>query len=152
LSMQNEEPKAIKRVEDFIERLHNLDYVIDEKAQRLVYFSEISDWGIGHGRKGVLSDLLANAISEYELNRDNPTLKWKAAQKCLIWIDKAFASGVVQEGKGLVSKYKELEREIKHLQERFDECNRRRQILEEENKSLRKLFPKDTFTGDVQGE
>lgn len=105
-----------------------------------------------YDERNTLSDYLANAISEYQENRDNEQRRLSCAERCNIWINRAFTTGVIQEGKGLVSKNKELKRDIKHLRKRLAECNKRYQKLEEENNRLHKLFGDNRFAGDVLSE
>lgn len=146
----------IEKVETFIQRLHDMDYIFTPEAKGIWYVSPSrplypSPLSPPKERKN-LTDYLAIAISDYEENRDDEQHRLSYARTCLLWINRAFASGVIQEGKGLISKNKELERDVKHLRKRLDECNKRRQIVEKQNQWLHKLIPKDTFTGDLSNE
>jgi hypothetical protein len=94
----------IEKVETFIQRLHDLDYVIDPKASTLIFGipSRLSE-------SMLLSDFLAKKISEYEENRDNERNKLTYALSCLMWINRAFTCGVIHEGQGLARKLKECQ-------------------------------------------
>ena len=138
----------IKKVERFIQRLDDMDYVLTIEAHKMWYTTP-SAFPSLIGERNTLSDYLANAISAYQENRDNEEKKLSYAKRCLIWINRAFACGVVQEGKRLISKNKKLERDVKRLQELLDECNKKCQTLEQENKELHRRFPDSGFTGDV---
>jgi len=149
---------TIERVETFIQRLDNMDYILNIEAHQIWYTKQSVFPSMSAERK-TLSDYLANAISAYQENRDNEEKRLTYAETCLLWVNRAFTCGVIKEGKGLISKNKELdskskklERGIKRLQERLDECNKKCQELEEENKKLHKLFGDDRFTGDVLSE
>jgi len=107
---------TIEKVDTFIQRLNDLDYIISPEAGKLFYGAP----SISTETKS-LADYLANAINEYELNRDSKDSEFKA-RICHLWISRAFAQGVVQEGKGLAGKLKEsreknaqLERDLERL-------------------------------------
>ena len=136
-----EEIKIIKRVETFIQRIHDLDYVIKPEARNIIYKGFVGS----EMRIRSLSDFLSGAIAHFETAK---TLK--NAISCLYWIDKAFSCGVVQEGEGLISKNEKLKKELKLLRDQLRECRQRCQALEIENKQLHKLFGGTSFTGDVQ--
>lgn len=108
----DKQSNIIEKVEEFIQHLHKLEYVIDLKATNMRYRDEK---GLNAGS---LSDLLANAISHYEEKRDIVDLNIKNlfAQMCLIWINRAFASGVVNHGEGLIAKLKECSEKNKELE------------------------------------
>jgi len=147
--------KIIDKVETFIQRLQDMEYIIAPEAAQLWFWAppSVPKVPLIYKEKKTLSDYLAGMISLYEENRDNEKKKLDYAQMCLSWINRAFACGVIREGKGLISKNKKLVRDNKRLREHLDECNKRCQKLEEEMKRIHGLFPDTgTFTGDVQDE
>ena len=107
----------IEKVETFIQRLHDMDYIITPEATKIIYRSQSNPLD-----NRLLSDLLGTAISEYEKNRNSDELRLGYAQRCLLWINKGFACGVVKESQGLARKLEEcreknaqLERDLERL-------------------------------------
>jgi hypothetical protein len=95
-----------RKVQSFIDRLHDGEYVIDQKANFMMYST-------GSVNKS-LAAYLAEEMHEYEILSDLlPNIK--AASSCLIWIDRAFACGYVRESDGMAKKLHECESEIKEL-------------------------------------
>lgn len=86
----------IEKVEIFIQRLHDLDYTITPEATEIWY----SDPSRPLDRKN-LADHLANVISRYLREKDNEQDRFHCAQLCSLWINRAFACGVIKEGQGL---------------------------------------------------
>lgn len=114
----------IEKVETFIQRLHDLDYSIAPEAIKIIYDFPSKE-------KKSLTDCLANAIYEYEANKDNEQVKLHYAQLCLIWINRAFACGVIEEAQGLAKKLGEcrerntqLERDIETLSVQYLQLQR----------------------------
>lgn len=112
--------ETIEKVETFIRRLHNLEYVITSEAREILYRDSQDQVPKN------LADWLSRRIFSYEDNKDDEERQLFYAQLCLIWINKAFTCGVVQEGKSLIKKldeYREknvqLERDNKVLSEEF---------------------------------
>jgi len=118
MSEAESEDGIIQRVETFIQRCHDLDYVIKPEARNVTYSKRESD---DPKDRTILSDRLALAISSYELNRENPDLRLSEAEAALLWITRAFSSGVVTEGPGLIRKHKEAEAKVAHLSTKVDE-------------------------------
>lgn len=124
----------IEKVETFIQHYRALDYIIDEKGNSIRCFK----WGIPFK----LSYLLACSITNYELVKENTVFKittgkekLESAIDCLKWIDKAIAYGIVKEGQGLVSKFKECSEENislrKELETASDSLMRAKERIEE---------------------
>lgn len=141
---------TIKKVETFIQRLHNLHYVVSLEASKLWYAPRSSEYPfLLTSKRKNLADNLADAITDYQENK-NKKSKLSYAKKLLMWINKAFTYGVIREGKSLISENKKFELDVKRLQERLDECNKRNQKLEKENKRLHGLVPPTSFVGDIK--
>jgi len=159
LSNTTENDDVIQKVEVFIQRVHNLDYVISREAARLIY-SRLDLKDITQAR--TLADHLANAMETYleskkhlaesasvEEERLSAKLIQVSAETCLLWINRAFASGIVQEGEGLVRKFKEcqaendklradnetLASELTQIRENYDGLLKRIPSLRRNNKS-----------------
>lgn len=92
----------VERVETFIQRLNDLDYIISPEAGELLYGDRLNPKERGKS----LADYLANSINEYEQKRDSKESEFKAIV-CNLWINRAFAQGIVKEGQGLARKLKE---------------------------------------------
>jgi hypothetical protein len=137
-------PNVIERVETFIQRMHNLDLVVQTDRADIQY-------GIP-GEKAEsqrsLADHLALQMKYYEENRETP-LRFSYARILLIWIDRALTHGAIREGPGLLTKlakYQEedsrlksenerLQADISHLstdllqlQGRYDQLEKERQL------------------------
>jgi hypothetical protein len=98
----------IEKVETFIQRLHDLDYVIDQTATN-IWYGRPPPYPTLIDNRTNLADNLSNAITDYEANKGNEQLKLASASRCLMWINKAFACGVIKEGEGLARKLKECQ-------------------------------------------
>ncbi len=107
---EKEQKDAVESVDTFIRRLRDLDLVIDPQAQYLAYYHKKTRQPTGY-----FSDLLANAITKYEANR-NPQIKGTLAEICLIWINRAFSCGLIKEGEGLITKLRECQEKNAHLE------------------------------------
>ena len=102
--------EIIEKVETFIQRLHEMDYIIAPKASELVYETPLLE-------KNTLAEFLATRLYDYEKNRENiDEIRLPCARACLVWINRAFAHGVVQEGQGLARKLKEYQEKNDQLQ------------------------------------
>jgi hypothetical protein len=100
-----------EKVETFIQRYHDLEFVVTEEGRKLT-----SPEDPATGRRVLWVNSLADSISAYSLNRDNPQVRLKYAQECLGYINKAFAAGIIRDGPGLITKYKEAEIKIAQLE------------------------------------
>ncbi|NQT09085.1 hypothetical protein HQ586_08415 [Candidatus Bathyarchaeota archaeon] len=89
----------IEKVETFIQRLYDLDYVINQRASELTYTDENDQISLAH--------ILSKRIVEYERVKDDEEKRLGYATICHIWITKAFTYRVVEEGQGLARKLKE---------------------------------------------
>jgi len=125
-----------EKVDTFIQRLHDLYYVIDPKAAEIIYSSEGKP---SHS----LTDKLALTLEEYEENKDNENVGLIRAHIALLWINRAFLNGVVHEGQGLARKLDEcqekniqLEGELEKLSVeylRLQELTNRINLLDDDN-------------------
>src|SRR2546426_12392693 len=93
---------VVEKVETFIQRCKDLNYVFSPEALKLVVhkseaYSDRMPW----------ANLIADAMTLYTLNKGNPDHRLTTAQECLTLINKAFAAGIVKEGPGLINKHKE---------------------------------------------
>ena len=76
--------EVIEKVETFIQRLHDLDYIIAPEPPTFFYESL--------EEKNTLSEFLADRIYDYEINKENKDEnKLLCARACLVWINRAFA-------------------------------------------------------------
>lgn len=135
---------VIEKIEIFIQRLHDMDYVITPEASKLIYETQSTPM-----EKNNLSSFLANRIYDYDTNRDNKDeIRLMYARSCLIWINRAYTSGVVQEGQGLIKKLddcgklnEQLKEELKKRKERCDELEKQIRFLQ--------AIKSPKFIGDV---
>ena len=125
----------IEKVEIFIQRLHDLDYAIAPEATKIWYYPTSTSTLTPPKKGRSLADSLANAITEYEGKKCDERSRVIYAHICLIWVNRAFSSGVIKEGQGLARKLKEcqeknaqLERDIEKLS--IDYLNLQRQYEE----------------------
>lgn len=114
MSLQNEQvdEEVIKKIEAFIQRLRDLDYIIEDNRASLIHNSIkplIYDYAKDDGQREeeCLVDLLAKSITEYELSKNIPSNKISSIYKCEHWINVALTNGIVKEGRGLVNKLKD---------------------------------------------
>jgi hypothetical protein len=92
-----------EKVEIFIKRIRELDYVIDKTDN--------------------ISDYLAISMTEYEAyaaSKVEPLTKWMKAYTCLFFINRAIANGIVKPGDALTSKFKECSEENTKLKEEME--------------------------------
>jgi len=149
--MSKKEKSNVRDVDNFIERLRSQDFVINQEAEKLQYVG-VTYFGVYREEPISLSEGLGHSISQYETNKD-PSKQSMFADGCLVWINRAFSHGVVQEGKGLISKNKELEKENELLRDRLKECRQKCQEMETEMAELRRKYfdeKGDTLVGDVR--
>lgn len=136
----------IETVESFICHFRNGDYTIDPKGAKIEY-SEKNSMGY-RDNIGSLPDLLAKSILKYEVSKRDLKQKISSAYECLNWIDRARAFGIVNEGIGLVSKYKEcseqntmLLQELQDLSGKYAELKGRYEELKEQMEDLKTRAP-----------
>lgn len=128
------------RVVNFIENLHNGNLYISDEARKLMYghssanaFNSINSMYLIPPRS--LSESLGNAINGFDLN---PTLD--NANRCLVWINRAYANGVVKESKGAISKLKEKEELIRNLEAELESTKANHKELEKKHSDLSNRF------------
>jgi|GEM_PF-4808557 len=105
-SFKIDKSKAIEQVEDFVQRLHDLEYEIDTRANLITYTN-----------CATLADNLTNTLSRYENNRDT-MLSTVYASDALLWIEKAFAAGIIHEGSAAIRKLREKETKLEEYKQR----------------------------------
>ncbi len=131
--------EAIERVETFIRRIHDLEYVFTPEAREM-YFTNIK------GEKDrSLADWLSRRIFSYEQNREDKAQQLFYAKLCLLWINRAFACGVVQEGEGLA-------RKLKECREKNVQLERHNKVLSEEYLNLKLKYEDFTSRMNVLDE
>jgi hypothetical protein len=139
---------TVKEVEQFIQRLHDIDYEIKPKDDE--------------GKK--LASLLAKTIEVYDKFRFENVLRKSASIDAKATIDRAFAYGIVEAGSGIIRKYEECNEESARLQKQnqelqlekqkwYEQALSWKQKYEELDKRLQGMFkkkPDDPLVGDVQ--
>ena len=129
---------TIEKVEQFIKRIYNLEYRIDIKAN-----------GITYTNGTVLADCLANAMSNYNFYKNINPLNYKYAEECLRWIDKAFTTGVIKEGSGIIEKYEKCQVKCKQLENDIQKISHdyimMQGMYKELDKRLNSMIPKKEF-------
>jgi cell division protein FtsB len=141
--------ETIQKVENFIQRLHNGEIIITPEARNIRY-GPIRQYGLTPIFQRItksLADYLSSTIWEYE-QRKNDKQKNTLASHCLMWIDRAYAHGVVRESEALIDKLGKCEEQNTQLKERIDklekECQRLRQLNEALHETLDKFGKRDT--------
>jgi hypothetical protein len=118
------------QIEDFIQRMRNLELVVDKKDE--------------------MSDYLAIAMTEYEMKAkiSDPLSKWVTANTCLLIINQALTHGIVKPGEGVVKKLKECSDMNIELTKELERVNI--ELIDAKNKieELEQMSPH--FTGDVE--
>jgi hypothetical protein len=108
-------------VESFIQRLHYLVIIIDQKAPDI----PITKYEAGQPPQTKnLSDLLALMVENYKEHR-NDNFRDMFAKLYAGWIDKAHIYGVVKQGEGLATKFKDCKSEKEEFQNTLDEISDR---------------------------
>jgi len=135
----------IKQVEDFIRKLHDLDIIIDQRADKINYINKDKGNSIG-----TLSNLLAVSIRNYELNKNNPETKLTCAKTVHDLMEKAYANGVVKLGEGLIRKYEECLRRREELEKELEELSSSHLDLQKQwdNLANKLKLPKDDSLED----
>lgn len=140
---RKEVEKIIARVDDFIERLRDMDLVTTPQGQRLTikYPNEKEEKTFGFE--------LEHAIIVYEqfkvmyTNLDDPQqlkIRFSSANACQILIDKALLWGAFQESEGVARKLRECTQKVGELE-------RELAVLSENYEGLRRLLAQQT--GDL---
>ena len=132
----------VEIVESFIQGLYDLEIIIDQKALDI----PITKYEAGQPPQTKnLSDVLALMVENYKEHR-NDNFRDMFAKFCAGWIDKAHIYGVVKQGEGLATKFKDCKSQKEELQKTLDEISDRNIRLEFENQDLRsKLEQSEKF-------
>lgn len=141
--------ETIQKVENFIQRLHNGEIIITPEARNIrygpIYQSAITP--LFQRITKSLADHLSSTIWGYE-QRKNDEQRNALASHCLMWIDRAYAHGVVRESEALIDKLGKCEEQNTQLKERIDklekECQRLRQLNEALHETLDKFGKRGT--------
>ena len=119
--------EIIEKVETFIQRLHDLEYIITPEAKTITYSSKSDMF-----ERSTLSSYLSRRITEYEEKKDNDSTKLSYARICHLWIIRAFSCSVVREGPGLA-------RKLKECREKNVQLERHNKVLSEEYLNLKMI-------------
>ena len=130
--MSDKRKSTAERVEEFIQKIRDLDLVIDERASKTM-LTRYEIGGTPH--QASLSDLLAIMVNNYEETKG--TSKHEAfARLCASWIDKAHFIGVIKEGEGLNRKLKACETDKEQIKKDSEQIAERNLELELKCKEL----------------
>lgn len=130
----------IEKVETFIQRINDMEFIITKEASKLIYSNPS-----GPKEEKSLADSLANGIYLYEQNRNHDEKKLASARLCNVWINRAFTQGVVQEGQGLAKQLKECREENAQLE-------RDNKVLSENYLNLKMMYEAFASQLDVYNE
>jgi hypothetical protein len=134
---QNE---AIGKVENFINRLHNLEITIDPSANQI-----LSDPNSEAPDTQNFSTYLAGQIEAFRFTKGSPYAAF-VAENCLRTINLAYTSGLVKEGTGLstqlslarkrISELEACERDLQKLSNEYIELQGQYRELDNRLKSM----------------
>lgn len=124
--IERREREAIQQVEKFIERMNDLEIILDPRASVIWLDNNIEPSG-----KKNLSNYLASIIDSYRLMKKSP---WagQVAENCLRVIQIAYTNGLIKEGTCSVAKLSEANKEIAQLKNEIQNCQNERQRLASE--------------------
>lgn len=108
--MTEQDQEVISKVETFIRRCHDLDFVFSAASWKLRTTAK-------EGESKSFADGIARAMSEYDWFKEFPEERMKKANVLLWWMNRAFAVGVVREGEGLVNRNRYLEANVAELRD-----------------------------------
>ncbi len=101
---------VVEIVDSFYWRVHNGDLRIKKEAGGINY----PDVEEPEGDMSLASNL-AYLMSMFRQNRDNEQAHFYA-EKTLLWIERAYFNGVIEEGPGLITRLNECQRTKAHLE------------------------------------
>jgi len=116
---RNEALQMIAKAEDMIRRFRDMDYVLKPEARTLFFGSRLRK------EKQVLSDELWKSFAVFEdakckypssEDMSDIAMRYNLSHICLLLIDRALTSGVVEEGQGLVRKLRQSKDRITELE------------------------------------
>jgi len=118
---------AIKKLEDFIEKMRNQDIMISYERARTINADNPNT-------RYPLSEAIASSITSYEMlgkeafgaEREN------LASVCMDYINQAYAQGVIEENKD------KLQTQVEELQKQISKINTDYEVLLAENNELRR--------------
>ena len=119
------------KVELFIQRLRNLEYVIKLGEPKIVTGSDrihttIREYDGGRS----IACRLSTCITEYEANKDNQQTKYYYARELLKAINDAFTQGIIAEGEGLARKYRDSSDKCSKLEQDIAQLSAEHLILQ----------------------
>jgi hypothetical protein len=117
--------QIIEEVETFIRRCYDLELLISPEAHELTTKSQQA-----------FSDALADAISDYEINRGD-TYKM---QLCLGLINKAYSHGLIAPGQQLIGKLDECRKKNAELEKDLAICLTNYSTLQREHDKLLRML------------
>ena len=104
------ESEVIQKVEVFIQRCHDLDYVFTPESRKMVV--QNSEYGAS---SKLWANVLAASMTEYTRNKLTAN-RLKYALTALANIDRALVMGLVTEGPGLIRRHAQAEAKVKALE------------------------------------
>lgn len=140
MSEKVKESEIIEEVEIFIKRLHDLEQVIDPRADELRYVDKETGKDMG-----TLSEFLDKTITLYQFHKDKPEtrLLWaKLVYKIMI---KAFTVGVIKSGDGIRQKISECEEENARLKDELKKLSIGYIQLEHRYNELKQLDDREEY-------
>jgi hypothetical protein len=136
------ETAIFERIDKFIQRLQNKDYIVKPEAQSITCKTAYAN-----GLKKSLADMILIGITHYKYERN--ALHAITLDQL---INEAFMHGVIEEGEGLISKNKKAQERITQLEKENETLKRRlakaTKKLEEYEKDFGLLHGRH-FQGDV---
>lgn len=128
------EPSYVKKVDDFVERYYNGDYVLDVPRA----------FSIPFGVEGQISDIghwMSFLLTEYEISKTKTLQdKYWVAYWLFQLITHAFAVNVIKKGDGVITKLKNCAEEIRQLKETKEKLEHRILELERDNEELQRAL------------
>lgn len=125
---------VIEAVETFIHHLRDLDYIVAPEGNKMRYSQKSSGYDVDIG---TLPDLLAQSISKYEAYKYNTKERLYKAIECLAWINRAYTSGIITEGNGLLGRFKECSEQNMKLESELQDLSSKYLILQGKYQELK---------------
>jgi hypothetical protein len=146
--------KLIAKAEDLIQRFRDMDYVLKPEAATVVIQFKTEK------KEFVLSDTLWKSIGIYEdtkskypsrTDQSHIVIRYAMAQLALSAIDRAWASGVVDVGQGLVRKLRECQARVVELENDLNKLSNEYQELQVNFEAYRQRVRLPDDRGDQHG-
>jgi hemoglobin-like flavoprotein len=122
MTVENKNIQEVKeQVENFIQRFYELEVIMSPQSREIPLKSG-----------GVFSDTLANAITEYQYNKDNQ----QCLLECISLINKAYSHGLLQSGSDLLKRLTECKKKVSELLKDLATCIANYNTLQKEHERL----------------